>query len=870
MFGLRKFVKNVFGCADKSDVGQSPEALRAMFKSRYLGFKELLDANNRALEIMASMEHAVSGSQSFGMAFVRANCTAVSVNVYKIVQNMNRISSNRYAGLFDAFEEIRSRINTILEERTEFENGDLILPLEDIDKGMTDQVGSKMANLGEIKNLGGFPVPEGFAIAASAYELFLTHNNLQEEINRRIQPLDLENMEMLHKASADIQQLIIRSSLPPELESGILRAYGRLEKTAGEGVNVAMRSSALGEDTEKSSFAGQYRSELNVSAEFLSHSYKEIVASKYSPQAIMYRLSMGFRDEDMAMCVGCMAMVDATASGVMYSRDPGNIRNDVVVINAVWGLAKSVVDGTVSPDLLVVSKESPAHIVKREIVTKDKKFVCFAEEGICRMALVGDEKDEPAITDEQTMTLAALAVDLEQYYGHPQDIEWSIDRDGEVRILQSRPLRQADTEMKAAREVIDPGSGQPAILEGGVTASPGVASGPAFLVNTTVDVLQFPAGAVLVVDHGLPQWAAVLNRAAAVITNRGGITGHLATVSREFNVPALFNTLEATAKIENGVTVTVDADGQKVYGGRVESLLKEASAERKNLMKGSPVYNTLERVLGHISPLNLIDPDAISFKPGNCKTYHDITRFCHEKSVKEMFGFGKDHHFAERSSKRLVCEVPMQWWVIDLEDGFKEPAEGDRVKLENIASIPMLALWEGITAIPWQGPPPVDAKGFLSVMFRSTMDPSLDPARRSVYAEKNYFMISKHFCNLASRFGYHFSTIEAFVSDNSRENYVSFNFKGGGADYNRRVLRVRFIEHILKKFDFRVEINEDNIIARLEAYDQAFLTERLKVLGYMSIHTRQLDMIMANRAAVNHYITQHLKDIYSFVSVRGS
>ena len=583
----------------------------------------------------------------------------------------------------------------------------------------------------------------------------------------------------------------------------------------------------------------------------------------------MYRLNMGFRDEDLAMCVGCMAMVDAVSSGVMYSRDPSSIRHNVVVINAVWGLAKSVVDGTVSPDLFVISKELPRRILKKDIARKDQKFVCFPEEGVCRMTLVGDEKNEPALSEEQAVTLAALASELEDHYGRPQDIEWSIDKDGKVKILQSRPLRQEGIETRDSRQAVAPGAEQPAILEGGVIASPGVASGPAFLVNSTVDVLQFPSGAVLVTEHSLPQWAAVLNRAVAVITDRGGITGHLATISREFSVPALFNTLEATAKIENGTIITVDADGRKVYAGRVESLLKEGLAEKKNLMKGSPVYNILERVLEHISPLNLTDPDGIDFRAKGCRTYHDIIRLCHEKAVKEMFSFGKDHHFAERSSKRLVCEVPMQWWVIDLEDGFKEPVEDDTVRLENIASIPMLAVWEGITAIPWQGPPPVDAKGFLSVMFRSTMDPSLDPARRSRYFEKNYFMISKNFCNLASRLGYHFSTIEAFASDNSNENYASFVFKGGGADYNRRVLRAKFIEHILKKFDFKVEINEDCIMARLDGCDQDFLIERLKVLGYITIHTRQLDMIMANRAAVNHYINEHLKDIYSFVSVQA-
>ncbi|MDY6837060.1 MAG: PEP/pyruvate-binding domain-containing protein [Thermodesulfobacteriota bacterium] len=865
MAKLRTFFKKVFKGTDKPE--ESPEALRSMFKVRYWSFKTLLNANNAALEIISDMERAIHGTQGFGMAFIRANCTAVSVNVYKIVENMNALAPNGYQALFGIFEKIRNKVDGVLGEQREFGTGKLILPLEEVNKDMADQVGNKMANLGEIKNLAGLPVPEGFVMTASAYKRFLEHNSLQDEINRRVQQLNLEDMEKLHTASADIQQLIIRAKLPPELEEAILSHYRGLERKTEEGINVSLRSSALGEDTERSSFAGQYRSELNVHRQFLGHTYKEIVASKYTPQAISYRLSMGFKDEDIAMSVGCMAMVDAVSSGVMYSVDPGNIRNNVVFINAVWGLAKAVVDGTVSPDLFVISKDQPGQILKKEISTKEQRFLCFAEEGVCRMALVEGDKDKPAIADDQVLALAELAARLEDYYGSPQDIEWSIGQDGVIRILQSRPLRQLDVETKAIDEVTKLKLEAPIILEGGITASGGVASGPAFVVNTTVDMLQFPSGAVLVTQHSLPQWAAALSRAAAVITDRGGIAGHLATVSREFSVPALFNTLEATKKIENGTILTVDAEGRKVYEGKVEALLEEASTAKVNLMKGSPVYNTLEKTLQYISPLNLTDPDGPDFKPEACQTYHDITRFCHEKAVKEMFSFGKKYHFPERSSKQLVCDIPVRYWVIDLEDGFKEPVEGNKVKLENIASIPMLALWEGITAIPWGGPPPVDAKGFAAIMFRSTMDPSLDPARQSRYADKNYFMISKNFCNLASRFGYHFSTVEAFLSDRSKENYASFTFKGGAADLERRVRRIKFIEYILEQFGFRIEINKDWMVARLEGCEKDYLIERLKVLGYVTMHTRQLDMIMANQAKVNYYIEQHLKDIRSFVSL---
>jgi len=864
MGGLKRFLRGWFSKRRGKDRQESPDALRSLFTARYLSFRALINANNHALQIMYEMEQALQQSQPFGMAFIRGKCTALSVNVYKIIQSLNEIAPDRYKDLFPAFERIQGALNVILEEHEGFADGEPVIPLTSIHKDMADQAGSKMANLGEIANKVGLSVPDGFVITASAYQRFMEHNGIQEEINRRIQPLELDDMESLHNASADIQQWIIRSSLPEDLENAIHSAYEALEERTHQGIKVSLRSSALGEDTGSVSFAGQYASRLNVSREYLAYTYKEILSSKYSPQAIAYRLNMGFRDEDIAMCVGCMGMVDAFSSGVMYSRDPGNIRNDVVLINAVFGLAKSVVDGTVSPDLFVVSKASPGEILRKEIRRKDQKFVCYPDEGVCRMDLVGDEKDDPAIREDQALALAGMAQRLEQHFGSPQDIEWTIGKDGVIRILQSRPLRQVEAGIGAGEAVPDAGEDHPVILKGGVTASPGVAGGPAFRVATTVDVLRFPQGAVLVTENSLPQWAALLSRAAGVITDHGGVAGHLATVSREFGIPALFDTRVATSKIKTGDMVTLDADGRRVYLGNVESLLQDQPVRRHGIMKGSPVYVILENILQLVTPLHLTNPDTPQFRAKNCRTLHDITRFCHEKSVTEMFRFGKDHQFSERASKQLVNDFPMRWWVLDLQDGFKEPVEGDMVSISNIASIPMLALLEGISAVPWKGPPPVDTRGFTSILFRSTMDPSLCVGGRSRYGERNYFMISKYFCNLSCHFGYHFSSVEAYIDDFPKSNYVRFNFKGGAADYQRRVERVRLIERILEQFDFRIQVKGDNILARFEGRPRRISLNRLKIMGYLTMHTRQLDMVMANPSTVNRYMDQILTDIESF------
>jgi pyruvate,water dikinase len=175
----------------------------------------------------------------------------------------------------------------------------------------------------------------------------------------------------------------------------------------------------------------------------------------------------------------------------------------------------------------------------------------------------------------------------------------------------------------------------------------------------------------------------------------------------------------------------------------------------------------------------------------------------------------------------------------------------------------MLSLWAGIVAVPWEGPPPVDSRGFMSILVEASANPALDPSMPSVYSAKNYFMISKNFCSLSSRFGFHFSTTEALVSERAGENYIRFTFKGGAADYARKLRRARFVADILEEFEFRTEMKEDGVFARLEGFEQDVMEEKLRVLGYLLIHTRQLDMVMFNDSSCQHHKSKLLAEISS-------
>lgn len=839
------------------DSGEAAE-LRTLFKERYRQFRLLLAANNKALELMSEMEEALAGDRPFGMSFVRSRCTAAAVNVQRMIRSLEALAPEAYPELDPRFQKLRGDLGAELARNPPADGGPLVLDLAEVGKEQADAVGAKMANLGETANRVGLDTPSGFVIAAGAQRMFFERNGLNDEIARRITAFDPGRPEGVWALSSEIMQLIVGAKLPPELDRALKEAHAGLERRTHPGVTVSVRSSALGEDAAGASFAGQYLSQLNVRPEHLGLAYREVVASLYSPQAMSYRLDRGIPEEEAVMCVGVLAMVQAVAGGVVYTRDPLNIHDRRVQVHSAWGLPKGVVDGETASDVFVVERE-PLAVTERVVAVKRHQFRCYPDEGVCRLETSGPEGDEPSLDDGQALALAEAALRLEEHYGAPQDVEWALDADGALLILQCRPLRQREPVGDEARPGL---AGAEALLAGGVTASPGAAAGPVHWVRRDGDVLTFPDGAVLATISPRPKLAALLGRAAAVVTAQGGAAGHLANVCREFGVPALMDVGDALEALEDGREVTVDAEGRAVYRGRVDELLARAPA-RPNLMAGSPVHMALERAAALVTPLTLLDPDSPDFKPGAARTLHDLTRFCHEKSVHEMFSFGKRHSFPERSSKQLYHGRPMQWWIINLDDGFDREVDGKYVELDNIVCRPMLALWEGMAKIPWLGPPAVHGRGLASVMFQATANPALVPGVKSAYANLNYFMISKSFMSLHSRFGFHFSTVEALVDERPPENYLSFGFKGGAADASRRLARVRFIAGLLEESGFSVRVREDMLSARVEGLPGDAMDQRLKLVGYLIMHTRQLDMIMSDAAQVESYRQKMRADLRS-------
>ncbi len=838
--GLFDWIAKCFGREKRSP--EEVERLRAEFRATSHSFKLLLSANNQALEVMSEIEQALGGGRPFSMSFVRSRCCRTAATVYQVMRELSAIAPNKYEGLYEKFDQIFEEVAPYLSHRAVQEDYPLVVSLTDVDRRDLEQVGNKMANLGEIKRELDIRVPPGFIVTSNGFRAFMEYKDLQTRIDKTIGMMSSDEFDYLFDASELATDLILDASVPPELEMELDRGWAELADDTGALPKVAVRSSSPLEDLPGMSMAGQYRTELNVDRDDFFDAFKKVVASKYNYQSMQSRLELGILDEDVAMCVGVMPMVDAAGGGVIYTDDPVHADENVVTVYATDGLPSGVVDGTGEVDRFLVAKTE-----KPTVVVKEK------------------ERKTRAVFEAEALELAELAKRIESYYGVPQDIEWAVDKDKVIWILQSRPLTRRTHESRAREDEQTRISNIPPIVIGGITASPGVSFGEVVLIRNERDLVGFEEGSVLVAAQALPNYAAVLSKAAAVVTDSGNVAGHLASVSREMGVPALFSVKGATSLLIDGQVVTVDADGACIFPGQVGNFTSAYKPPVSHIEE-SRVYKSLKQAAEHLVPLTMLDPDSPEFTPSHVKSCHDITRFCHEKAVKNMFRFGAEHTFPEHASRQLFVEVPMQFWVIDLEDGFGPQAseDGKFIRLTNIVSDPMQVLWKGMTAVPWEGPPTVDAAGFMAVMFESTRNPELVASQPSEYSDRNYFMVSKNFVSLQSRFGYHFSSVEAFMGERARENYLSFVFKGGAADLDRRKRRARLVGEVLEEKGIMCRVVEDSANARLENCDAKEIADGLLVVGFLSMHTRQLDMVMRGAASVRKHKEKILEELKKF------
>ena len=453
--------------------------------------------------------------------------------------------------------------------------------------------GGKGANLGELARAG-LPVPDGFVVGAPAYAAFCEETRLRERLAPVLDGLDVDDTAALAAAAARARELVAAATMPESLAGAIAAAYGELG-AGRDDAPVAVRSSATAEDTESASFAGMNETFLNIRGEAaVLDAVQRCWTSLFGARTVFYRAKRGFSHTDMDIAVVVQRQIASARAGVMFTIDPSSGRADRIVIEGAHGLGESVVSGQVSPDRYVVDKSTRA-IVTREVRAKELAIEPAPDGGTVTRALSGEEASRPVLSDDEVVALAGLAVDVERHYGAPQDTEWAFDPDGAVWMLQSRPVTSA-----GAPEGPPPGTQ----LVRGLGAAPGAASGPVRVIGTLADAGELRAGDVLVTHMTAPDWVPLMRRAAAIVTDSGGMTCHAAIVSRELGIPCIVGTGNATTVLRDGEVVTVDATHGAVLEGAPAHAAPAAPAPAAAATPAPPVTGT--RLL-----VNLSEPSQV-------------------------------------------------------------------------------------------------------------------------------------------------------------------------------------------------------------------------------------------------------------------
>ncbi len=849
------FFLEVIGLRRGEAIGQTARVTR--LKLNHTEFRKLLSANNSFLETMTDLEEKYLDQSFLDRTYIKRRVLRAIADIHTMIDSIMMISKGRYPDLRGMFDEIVFSLTKLMESSGKEIPLGWVKDLPGVDSTQTDLAGGKAANLGEIMNNLDLPTPDGFIVTTEGFRLLLEKGGLKSWLQD--QDVDLEATQDIEEISRSIQDQFLKIHVPSSLNDAILGAYDRLTKRIGGPVPMAVRSSALGEDSGFS-FAGQFLTLLNIKREGLVEAYLKVAASLYSSEAIYYRLLHGITGHSAEMAVAFIALVDSQVSGVAFSKDPNQPDSDRILIQAIRGLGVPLVEGRTTPEMITIPTSlNPTEIIR--VPAQQKAFLHLShQEGLKEDSINPDEAGQECLADEEVVRLGQWALILEDHFGSPQDIEWVLDRNRKIFLLQSRPLRI----MECKPETNMPLPGYSLLVTEGEVAYPGSGTGPAFHMSEDDDPNAFPEGGILIARRSSPRFVRIMSKVRAIVTDFGSTTGHMASLSREFGVPTLLNTKVATQKIPQGTVVTVDAANGLVYEGEVPLPEWKGKTEQRAREKISPrELEYLKKIIELIQPLHLTDPLSKSFRVDHCRTLHDLARFIHEKSYEEMFILGEQLGDLRASSYNLDVFLPIDLYLIDLGGGIQGVPKQGKIKRSQILSIPLTALLDGMLheKIPKFGAKPMDYKGFFSIMMRHAVH---SPEGEQSFQDPCYAIISDHYLNYTARVGYHFSVVDTYCSSSPNKNYISLTFRGGAADLVRRTRRTRAIAGILREHGFHVGLAHDVVTARLGKSPQEEMIGHLKMIGSLFQFFRQMDVSMMSEDSVEQFKNAFLRGEYDF------
>ncbi len=815
-------------------------------KWRYHIFRSLLYENTKAVELITDIDLRFRETDFFGPGIRNKIHELIDVTG-ELVEKLNQLDYDRHAGLFKIHKKVSERITELLNKVPSYKDIPFCVSLDEKLPNCYAFAGGKACTLAHLRAEGKFHVPGGFSILVSACRYFLEESGLSMNILKKLQPVLSKGEELTKDLEDEIRKEVMAARLPEQLENALRHISADYFQ---KGRGLAVRSSALSEDGRHHSFAGQFSSVLNVvSFEGLKEAVKEVIASNFNSRSLAYRVGAGMNPLDFNMAVLCIEMIDADKAGVIFSVDPNDPDQKTMLISALYGMGEMVVSGASMADVYKPFRDTGGRELFAQppaVAKKIKKLALDPEGGLREEDVEEDRQERPVLSQEEVRKLVSVSLKIEKILGGPQDIEWAIDKDGTVWILQARPLIMEGPSQKRKFRT----EHRRSLFKESLITSRGIVTGRVKKVRRRQDLDEtFDEPTILVMHRSLVDAAKVMSRVSGLLVDFGNPADHLSCVAREYGRPMLVGLVDAMERLEDGQWVTVDGDHGRVFIAEEEEIeearkeFRKRAGEKKDQEQSGEKDTVLEQLKNLTVKLNLTDAYGPTFSIMECRSLHDIVRYVHEKAVMAFFKAG-DELLEETSGVvyKLESDVPFFLQIIDMGGGLvSQPKKRRFVTPEEIACRPFKALWKGISTpgLRWAGPPPV--VGNVSAVVGRWMS---DAGSQRPLGMPNYLIIARDYLNLNARMDFHFTMVDSVCGMDPRENHVKFRFKGGGTTLKQRNRRARAIGEILERADFFTDVKADLVNATFAFAPAEVIEEKLVIVGRLLGFTRLIDAAM--------------------------
>lgn len=790
-------------------------------KVRYHTFRILLANHERALarldKVGTALAEAAPADELTGLV---EDALAVT---FEMVDGVSRLAADGARALYARQLRLEESLRAALDELDAGGRAPSCLPLAlPLEPG---QVGGKAAGLSALLR-NGFPVPDGFAVTARACREFLRATALDERIRQTLRAAGTDDAA-LAEACAAIRRDILATPLTDWLQADLHQAAAALAPAADGPLALAARSSALTEDRPEHSFAGQYTTELNLSAETLAQGFSKVMAGAFTDRAVAYRLEAGLPAATLDMAVLVQVMVPAVAAGVVFTVDPVRPVSGRMLITAVPGLGILAVNGSVPVDIYRVDRDDPTDAVIQP-ARKTRRAVSDPAGGIRREAVPADQQKRAVLETGILTRLARLSLAAEALAGSYRDLEYAVDASEKIWLLQSRPARIAWSGHR-------PPDGPRELLRGGMTAVAGRGLGRVYQVSGDTPPPPADQGPVIaVLPTATTEAARWLSRCQGMVVASGNPGDHLSILAREIGRPLLTRASGALTALPEGRLAVLDAGENLLTDapdaiGDLRELLGRPTAPLHRLAAAS-LSPARSRVHDLVVPLTLSDVAGPAFTPEACHTLRDSIRFAHETAVLSLFAAEDGLLDTLAPQLRFLgAGTPLELPVIDLGGGLREDATEPRLAPDNVASLPLAALWQGL----------------LRSGLAEAAAPSTAPSAKPGASRPDYALAARDYVTVSSRQAGHHLLIDAVCGPHPGRNYARLRFRAMGPDAARRERLAANLTDILQAAEFAASHQGDLVTASLTDIPEAATSAAVALLGRLLGQLRLPDTPLA-------------------------